>query len=426
MVSLYPQKGELYSRGTSGAASYTKNVVTNLNKSTVVLADYKKNPTVYEEDGILVKRCFKKASPIMWLQVLKEIAKFDKINKVVVQFDFGMYGSLLTAATIIPFLFLNKLMGKKTFVTSHHVITDVFKIRGHVGLGDGKRANLKGNLYNFLFRSFYRLLSLGSKKIIVLEEPLKQMLSQIIPENKIEVVSHGVDTNLQPINKKLARKKLNLNQDNFIIMFFGYVNWFKGSDFFAETFKNTEKILNKKVSTIIAGGESPTMKNKGFYQKYFIKVTKTVADSPVVNMTGYVAQKDLVNYFSAADLVVFPYRHFMTASGVMSLTLSYGKPFIFSNGLGEMFESSDFKKAMSEIGLRKTDISFRLSKRSCLRCAENVLLNGLKAKMSQLARIEREKRNYQNTAYLYKQIVDAETPAFIFGKRWLFHYNKGK
>jgi len=247
-----------------------------------------------------------------------------------------------------------------------------------------------------------------------------------IPENKIEVVSHGVDTNLQPINKKLARKKLNLNQDNFIIMFFGYVNWFKGSDFFAETFKNTEKILNKKVSTIIAGGESPTMKNKGFYQKYFIKVTKTVADSPVVNMTGYVAQKDLVNYFSAADLVVFPYRHFMTASGVMSLTLSYGKPFIFSNGLGEMFESSDFKKAMSEIGLRKTDISFRLSKRSCLRCAENVLLNGLKAKMSQLARIEREKRNYQNTAYLYKQIVDAETPAFIFGKRWLFHYNKGK
>jgi len=184
-------------------------------------------------------------------------------------------------------------------------------------------------------------------------------------------------------------------------------------------------LLNKNVSALIAGGESPTMKGKRFYQKYFNQVLKTVSDSPVVNMTGYIPQEDIRKYFSAADLIVFPYRHFMTASGVMSLALSYGKPFIVSHELSQMFDSPDFKKTLTEVGLKKSDIVFNLSKYSCLHTAENVLRNGIKRKMARLALIEREKRDYSLTAKAYDNLVEIK-PRYLFGKSLIFHYNSGR
>jgi len=419
-VSLYPRRGELYSSGTSGVASYAKNVITHLSQPVVVLANREAGKKLYEEEHVLVSRVFQKGNYFLWLQVLKELLKFNNVKKIVIQFDFGMYGSLISTALILPFLLLIKLMGKEVFIISHHVITNVFNLKGHVGLGEGWGSRVKGNLYNFLFRSFYFMKSMLVKKIVVLEDPLKKMLAKYVPEHKIEVINHGVDTNLKPISKRKARELLNLKQDNFLIEFFGFVNWFKGADFFAQTFKNSKTLLNKNVSAVIAGGESPTMKSKKFYQNYFNNVTKIVSDSPVVNMTGYVAQKDLVKYFSAADLVIFPYRSFMTASGVMSLALSYGKPFVVSKELAKMFESTDFKKTLSEVGLKKSDITFSLNKRSCVTTAENVLRNGIKRKMAKLAGIERVKRDYRITAQAYEQLFEAK-PLFVFGNRLGFN-----
>ncbi|OGK64579.1 hypothetical protein A2313_04095 [Candidatus Roizmanbacteria bacterium RIFOXYB2_FULL_41_10] len=425
MVSLYPKKAELYSSGTSGVASYAKNITTRMQSPVIVLADKNKRPHFYEEQGVLVNRCFTKSKLSLWLQVLKQVVRFNKVNRVVIQFDFGMYGSLLATALIVPFLLALKLLGKKVYIVSHHVITDVFKLRGHVGLGNSWFDTIKGNVYNFLFKAFYRLLGLLSEKIVVLEEPLKAMLAEFVPQHKISVIAHGVDTKLKPMNKIKARQQLNLKKNSFLIMYFGFVNWFKGADIFAQTFKNRKQLLNKNVSALIAGGESPTMKGKRFYQKYFNQVLKTVSDSPVVNMTGYIPQEDIRKYFSAADLIVFPYRHFMTASGVMSLALSYGKPFIVSHELSQMFDSPDFKKTLTEVGLKKSDIVFNLSKYSCLHTAENVLRNGIKRKMARLALIEREKRDYSLTAKAYDNLVEIK-PRYLFGKSLIFHYNSGR
>jgi glycosyltransferase involved in cell wall biosynthesis len=415
MVSLYPKKGELYSSGTSGVASYAKNIVTRMQSPVIVLADRDKRPYLYEEDNVLVNRCFTKAKLSLWLRVLKQVVRFNKVSRVVIQFDFGMYGSLLSSALVIPFLFVLKLLGKQSYIVSHHVITDVFKLKGHVGLGNSWLDTIIGKTYNFLFKTFYWLLSLLSEKIVVLEEPLKAMLAEFVPQHKISVVAHGVDTKLKPMNKVKARQQLNLKRNSFLIMYFGFVNWFKGADIFAQTFQNRKQLLHKNVSAVIAGGESPTMKSKHFYQKYFTQVTKTVSDSPVVNMTGYIPQEEIKKYFSAADLIVFPYRHFMTASGVMSLALSYGKPFIVSCELSQMFDSPEFQKTLKQVGLKKTDIVFNLSKYSCLHTAENVLRNGIKRKMAKLALIEREKRDYAITARAYETLF-AVKPRYVFTK----------
>ncbi|PIP32210.1 hypothetical protein COX23_06010, partial [Candidatus Gottesmanbacteria bacterium CG23_combo_of_CG06-09_8_20_14_all_37_19] len=227
-----------------------------------------------------------------------------------------------------------------------------FKLKGHVGLGDGILDTLKGFVYNVIFHLFYFFLGLLAKQIIVLEEVLKNKLSRLTSENKIITISHGVDDKLQSISKDIARKRLGIGKREYAVLFFGFINWFKGADCFVDSYKTTGKFLGRKARFILAGGKSPTMKDKPFYQKFYKEVTDNIKTSKRIEMTGYVPQNKIASYFSACDLVVLPYRHLMTASGVLSLVFSYRKPFIVSENLGEMFQSPDLSEAMKYAGLK--------------------------------------------------------------------------
>jgi len=110
----------------------------------------------------------------------------------------------------------------------------------------------------------------------------------------------------------------------------------------------------------------------------------------------------------------------MTASGVFSLVFSYKKPFIVSSEFGDMFEETDFKRAFENTGLKKEDAVFDLNKKSCLSVTENVLKDGLKPKMRNVAQIIRRERDYKNTALLYEKLIfneaisPKETPALSY------------
>ncbi len=422
MVSLYPKKGELYSAGTSGVASYAKNVVKNMERRVVVLADVLDKPDIYEEDNVLVYRCFKRNSLLMWLQIVKAIYQFSSVKNILVQLDFAMYGSVVTTSLVIPFLAFLKIFEYRTNVIMHHVVTDIFKLKGHVGLGEGFLDIIKGFIFNKLFHAFYLLLSIFTIKIIVLEDVLRERLGRIISKEKIVTIPHGVDTDIKEIEKFEARKRLGIPRDDCFVLFFGYVNWFKGADFFVEAFKDVHKILGKKAHFIIAGGKSPTLKDRGFYQKYFGRVLENIYDSHNIQITGYVPQDEIGVYFSATDLVVLPYRNFMTASGVFSLVFSYNKPFIVSGELGEMFDESDFKQVFGAVGLRKENIVFDLTQKSCLAVTEEVLKDGLKSKMKNATQIIRRDRSYRNIAILFEILIIA--PNVTFQKRLQLSYTR--
>lgn len=411
VISLYPKKGELYSAGTSGVASYAKNVVSHMNRKVVVLADYQGKKEMYEEDNVLVYRCFRKNTPHMWISLLRILLQFSSIKNVLIQLDFAVYGSVVTTACVLPFLGILKMLGYKTSVTMHHVVLNVFKLKGHVGLKEGVVDTIKGLLYNTLFHLFYIILGLVTGRIIVLEEILRQRLSRVVNHNKVITISHGVNNELNALQKEKARKLLGISQNEYVVLFFGFVNWFKGADCFVDTFKDTEKFLGKKVRFIIAGGESPTLKDREFYQEYYSQVVKSVQDSKSIEVTGYVPQEKIAAYFSACDIVVLPYRNFMTASGVLSLVFSYKKPFILSEELGRMFQAPDLHNALKSAGLRTSDLVFKLNKNSCLHATEKVLADGLKAKMVRMAEIIRNERSYKNISFLYERILfDQQAP----------------
>lgn len=409
VITLYPHEGELYSAGTSGVAMYTKNIVSRMKRQVVILANIYDKKRSYVEDNGLVIRCFNTTKLSMWKQVLTELNKFNKVKNVLIQFDFAIYGRLINSAQMIPFLLLLRLKGYNVSVVNHHIVVDVNKISGHVGLTNKFKDKVKALVMNIVFHSFYMLLGLFAKRIIVLEETLKTMLSSIIPSRKIAAIPIGVDTDLHTIDKKQARAKLGIADDTQVVLFFGFINWFKGADFFTKTFAKEETLLGKPLKAILAGGISATQKDKKFYQEYYQGVMQSVEKSSSTSITGYVPQKDIETYFSASDLVVFPYRHYMTASGVLSLVFSYKKPFILSEDIVHMFEAEDLSLALTQTGLKTRDLSFALNKTSCLKTTKKVLKNGLKQKMANLSEIIREKRSYANTAAAFEAVLFSST-----------------
>lgn len=418
VISLYPKQGEIYSSATSGVASYTKNVVINMQRPVIVLADYDEKPQRYQEKNALIVRCFRSNSITLWWSLYKQLKKFPQVTNIMIQFDFSIYGNILVSAGIIPFLLFLKSQGYFLSLVNHHVISDIRKLKGHVGIVPGFAGTVKTVLYNSLFHTFYRLLGITADKIILLEESLKSKLSTFVPQEKIVAIPHGVDTDVVLVSKTKARKALKIGNDEEVILFFGYVNWFKGADIFVKNFQHTTHLLGKKAQFIIAGGESPTLKNKTYYQSYFKEVLEGVYRSKKVKITGYIPQEEIYLYFCAADLVIFPYRHFMTASGVLSLVFSYKKPFLVSTELREMFSSADFIAAIEASGLTMHDFLFQLTENDCLKAAENILKNGIKKKMINMTERLREKRAYKNTAILYEQTlfpISALAPRRIVG-----------
>ena len=116
-------------------------------------------------------------------------------------------------------------------------------------------------------------------------------------------------------------------------MSFGYLSHYKGTDLLVKAFHKPLKINGKKVKLILAGGESPTQGQKYHYQHFYKNLYQSISDNENIIHTGFVPQEKIKHVFSSSDLVIFPYRAFMSASGPISLALSFNKPIIVSNQL---------------------------------------------------------------------------------------------
>jgi glycosyltransferase involved in cell wall biosynthesis len=392
----------------------------------IVLADQHGKAIAYTEKNALVIRCFEQGKRGMWRSIWAQLRQFKQVKTILVQFDFSMYGSFVTSGLILPFFGLLKTFGYKVHVVSHHVVMDVNNLKGHVGLEDTLVDRVKAQIYNSVFKSFYVALKQVTDSIIVLEDTLKHRLGHLIGESHVQVIPHAVDVDLPVISQAKARKKLGIPSQDAVVLFFGFANWFKGADLFADIFKNTTKLNGKKAHIILAGGASSTLSDKPYYQRYIAGLKKTIAESKNVTMTGYVAQEDIKAYFAAADVVVFPYRYFMCASGVLSLAFSYQKPFIVSDKLQQMFDSPDLAVALKAANLSPADLQFSLQDNSAILLTNKVLSNGRSAKMKKMGAIMRQMRSFQNNATIYESAlfateIEAKTAS---NTAYAFNYQK--
>ncbi len=131
------------------------------------------------------------------------------------------------------------------------------------------------------------------------------------------------------IPKQEARLKLNLKQDDRVILFFGLIRKYKGLDLLIEAFSLLKANPHNKL--LIAGE---------FYedkQSYFDLISKYKLEEQIILLNQFIPNDDVKYYFSAADIVALPYRS-ATQSGVTQVSFHFEVPTLVTNvgGLGEI------------------------------------------------------------------------------------------
>jgi len=151
-------------------------------------------------------------------------------------------------------------------------------------------------------------------------------------ENKPKTCSpHPVyDHYGEPVSKQMARKYLNIGENDRLVLFFGFIRHYKGLDLLLDALGN-EQIISFNLKLLIAGE---------FYDKpeiYYRKIKDLGIEKQVILHTDYISEDKVKYYFCAADIIAQPYRT-ATQSGVSQIAYHFEKPMLVTNvgGLPEI------------------------------------------------------------------------------------------
>jgi glycosyltransferase involved in cell wall biosynthesis len=339
-ISIYPDKGKKHIEA-GGVTSYTKNLVNSINytKEDQVYILCNKIDGQYEkytEDGINVIRCFDKNYKFIY-QIYKEVQSI-KPDIIHIQQELSLYGNIFTAY-LLQWLVL-VLYKYNTIVTLHGVVS-IKKIDKPFIKENNTHAPVWLVKLAFLF--IYKPLCVFSKSIVVHENVFKDLLIReySIKAQKIQVIPHGIE-NFQAIGQKKSQKYLGLPNNKNIVLFMGYLAGYKGLDLLIEGFAKYVR-EDKKGYLIIGAGKHPKLKNDKNYLSEYRRLQNKAKSLLGKNYrwAGFIKEKEIQYYYSAADLSIYPYTNQLSSSGPMSIAIGFEKPFLASDVFDNFIESKE-------------------------------------------------------------------------------------
>jgi D-inositol-3-phosphate glycosyltransferase len=142
---------------------------------------------------------------------------------------------------------------------------------------------------------------------------------------------HPLYDNFGPAKpKEVALATLGLSAEVRYVLFFGFIRAYKGLDILLEAMADP-RVAALPMKLLIAGE---------FYEDaapYEVLIQKHNLESRLVRATDFIPNERVADYFSAADLVVQPYKH-ATQSGVSQVAYHFGRPMLVTDvgGLAEL------------------------------------------------------------------------------------------
>lgn len=344
------------SKGLDPIAIHAKRILTQLSKSQKILVLAEKSgrkKTHLVNKQLTVLRVWEKKHPLAFPMILTYVAKYNKIRMIHIQFDFHTFGGVVPGMFLPVLVGALKIMGKHVSIELHHVPFDITTLKRQ----HKHKPHMFKEVLNRGLALFYKAIGALCDKVIVFEEDLRERLTSAIPEEKLIVLPMGV--NEQPVvNKSAAKRRLGIKPDQFVLLSFGFFDWHKGTDWLAKTIQDLKL---SRVNLLLVGGQNPALKYSPNYREFYRDIMKmSMQGKKAIKIVGFVPDKHMSMYFSAADLVVFPYREFLAAPAAVTHALSFGKPLVFSNNLTDYTKSPDFAHAMEEAGLTTKDLFFQL------------------------------------------------------------------
>lgn len=176
---------------------------------------------------------------------------------------------------------------------------------------------------------------------IVMSEPVKNDLLDIIPRANYLLTPHPIyDHYKEPGDKKTAQVSLGLALTKKTLLFFGLIRDYKGLDVLIEAMS----FLDSSYQLMIAGESYED------FHTYRKLIEKSLFKNNIKVMEQYIPDDMVSTIFSAADLLVLPYRS-ATQSGVVALAYHLELPMVVTNvgALGKAISSSDTGIVVNEI-----------------------------------------------------------------------------
>ncbi len=355
---------------------YTKELLSLFPKKQriVILAEknYGENTDFIENKNILIIPSWQKKDFNSLFTLIKYFSLFNKAKKVMFQFEFNIFGNLFGPIISLILLFYLKINNKKIYFQLHQVVSSLKTIRNQINIGN----EILLNLFDKGLTSFYTTIGWLSEKVIVTENVLAKRLTKYIDKKKIVVLPILVAKKKRVFDKNNLDNKYKNLKSKRIILFFGYLSWYKGIDWLIDAFsKISEK--NPKTILVIAGDKSPTLSGKTHYENFYQRLKNSMKKKKNIIHTGFIDNNELRYIINKSSVLIFPYRAFISSSGPLSWALSYKKPIILSKQLKEYKKSPDFKMAMEKNQIKDEEIFFELKTDSLMNILNNIQLKKL-------------------------------------------------
>lgn len=158
----------------------------------------------------------------------------------------------------------------------------------------------------------------GMDGCVTLCEEVERDLMAIRPGIPHTVLPHPVYSHFgEKLSREDAEKSLGLRPGMKNLLFFGLIRDYKGLDILIDAFNR----LDGSYQLIIAG------EPYGSFEKYGREIDSSPGKNRIRVFPKYIRDSEVKEYFSAADVVVLPYRS-ATQSGISSISYHFGVPMI--------------------------------------------------------------------------------------------------
>lgn len=330
-ISIYPQKASKHVKA-SGVASYTKNLLKNIplgkdDELFIVCEKLDGVAETYQEDGFTIVRAFDRNAK--FASQIYNVVKQIQPDVVHIQQEVPLYGGMHTAY-MLQYL-VRALKKYNVILTFHHVV--------NLKMVDEKFVRSNGSslpvwAVKLAFKVVYKPLTRHASRMIVHEDYFKQLLvDQYGAEaKKVDVIPHGVE-NFTPVPMQKARQTLDIPAGKHAVLFMGYLAGYKGFDLLIEGFGEYVK-TDPNAYLVIGAGKHPKFeKDEAYLKDYAAKQAKAekLIGKDNYRWIGFIDEKDVADYYSAADVSLYPYTISMSSSGPMSFAMGYEKPFLASD-----------------------------------------------------------------------------------------------
>ena len=349
-------------------------------------------------EDLNIKTRLNSVNPFNWLLVGREIAR-ERPDQIIVRFWLPFMGPCLgSVLRVARNLFRDKKHARNEFRDAD-VARNEFRDAG-VSRNEFRGTGVARNKFRvtalvdniiphekrFGDRPFAHWFVGACDDFVVMSRSVGAEIRSFLPaakntETVVRFAPHPIyDTYGEPLEKIEARRLLKLPEHAPMVLFFGFIRKYKGLDLLLEALRHTPK-----VHAIIAG---ECYEDWDFYQKI---IQENGLSERVHLFTDFIAADQVRVFFSAADLVVQPYRT-ATQSGISQIAYHFEIPMLVTNvgGLPEIVTHgvSGYVVEPEQLAIAEAMLDFFENNR------ESIMRTGVKA----------EKRRF-SWEYLMEQLL---------------------